>query len=65
VDDKVYVAPAGPAETLRATGELKPFNDATVIVELAEPPCCIVRELGDAEVEKSGGAVTVRLTVVE
>jgi len=64
VGDNVQVAPVGHPETLMFTAELKPFNDAMVIVELAEPPCWIVRELGDAEMEKSGPFV-VALAVLE
>jgi len=54
VGDNVQVAPVGHPETLRSTAELKPFNDPTVIVEVPELPCWIVREPGDADKEKSG-----------
>jgi len=64
--DKVQVTPAGH-EAVKSTTELNPFNDPTVIVEVPELPCWIVREPCDADKEKSAsdGAVTVRLTVVE
>lgn len=56
---KVPVAPAGRPEIERLTAELKPFNDVIVIVEVPEPPWTIVRVVGEAEIEKSGGAAIV------
>ncbi len=52
--EKDVETPAGAPESDRVTAELNPFNDVTVMVELAELPCWIDRELGDAEREKSG-----------
>lgn len=65
---KVPMAPAGNPETVRATSELKPFRDATVMSDVPEVPCTVVRELGDADIEKSGvigigAAMTVRAMV--
>jgi hypothetical protein len=54
-----HVEPVGHPDTASATAELNPFNDVTVIVELSEPVCWTVREVGDADREKSGfGDVT-------
>jgi len=62
------VTPAGAPETERLTGELKALIEVTVMTEEPELPRAIVRDIGDAEMEKSGvggKAVTVseRLTV--
>ena len=57
----VVVTPVGAPETERVTGKLKPFNDVIVIVDVSEPPCAMVREVGDAEIEKSGGGTTTLL----
>jgi hypothetical protein len=54
VDDKVQFEPVGQPERVKFIVELKPFSDVTVKVELPELPCWIVRELGDADKEKSG-----------
>jgi len=59
---KLVVTPVGAPETERVTGELKPFSEVTVMVEVSESPCAMLREVGEAEIEKSGAAVTVRLT---
>ena len=55
IDDKMQAESVGQPESVKFTGELKPFNDVTVKVELPELPCWIVRELGDADKQKSGG----------
>ena len=56
--------PVGLPATVNATAELNPNRDFTVTVELPEPPCGIVTELGDVEIEKSGwGTMTVTLVV--
>jgi hypothetical protein len=50
----------------RVTGELKPPRDVTVMVDVPDEPMLTVREVGRAEMEKSGvdgGATTVRLMV--
>ena len=51
---RVQVVPAGQPETVRATKLLNPLSAVTVTVELPEPPCVSVNELGLAESEKSG-----------
>jgi hypothetical protein len=45
--------------------ELKPFKAAVLMVEVPELPRATVSEVGKALMLKSGGAVTVTLTVVE
>ena len=45
----------GFPEIDKVTPELNPFIDVTVTVELAVVPCCMVSELGDADMEKFGG----------
>ena len=55
VDDKVHLEPVGQPERVKFTVELKPFSEVTVKVELPELRGWIVRELGDADKEKSGG----------
>ncbi len=52
--EKEPVTPKGFPERDRATAEANPFNDATVTVELPEPPCCTLRVFGAIETEKSG-----------
>jgi hypothetical protein len=54
VGDKVQFEPVGQPERVKFTVELKPFSEVTVKVELPELRCWIVRELGDADKEKSG-----------
>ncbi len=44
----------GFPEIDKVTPELNPFSDVTVTVELAAAPCCIVREPGVTDIEKSG-----------
>ncbi len=44
----------GFPEIDKVTPELNPLSDVTATVELAVVPCCIVRELGDVDIEKSG-----------
>jgi len=61
------VAPDGQPVTVRATLLLNPFSAVTVIVEVPDPPCVSVSDLGLRDIEKSGGAagLTVSATVVE
>lgn len=61
---KVPVVSAGNPDMVRPTSELKPFKDVTVMVEVPDPPKVIERDVGEAAIVKSGGAVTVRATVV-
>jgi len=60
---KVLVVPVGRPEIERLTAELKPLKDVIVIVEVPEAPCVIVKDDGEADIVKSGAAVTVRLTL--
>ena len=62
----VAVIPGG-AVVANPTALLNPLSDFTVIVEVPDPPRLIVKEDGDADIEKSGvtGAGTVTITVVE
>ncbi|SRR5437773_7931441 len=53
-----------PLSETRETSPLKPFNGETVIVEVAGTPTVADTLVGLAAIEKSGGAVTVTLTVV-
>ena len=64
LSEKDAVTPAGLPETDKVTGELNPFIDVTVTVELLEPPCWIVIELGDADKEKSGDPVAAPIKLV-
>jgi len=59
----VAVAPVGAPVTDRLTVPVKPLRDVTVIVDVPEAPCCIVNDVGDAEIEKSGLGLTVKLIV--
>jgi len=61
----VHVAPAGQLETVNPTELLNPNFEVTVIVEVPEPPCATVNDVGLADSEKSGGGFTVSETVVE
>lgn len=59
---KVVVTPGiGVEVTERSTGWLKPCSEVIVIVDVSELPWAMVREVGAAEIEKSGGGETVRL----
>jgi hypothetical protein len=64
---KLTVVPAGRPLALSETVCAEPFVTAVPIVDVALAPWTIVRLLGLAEREKSGGggAVTVRLTAAE
>jgi hypothetical protein len=68
VGDTVQVAFVGqPETTARLTALLNPFWEVTVTVEVPWLPCASVREVGLAEIEKSGLAppFTTSVTVVE
>jgi len=58
---KDAVTPDGRPEILREIAALKPLTEVTVIVDVPELPCCMVRLVGEADIEKSGVVVTVRL----
>jgi len=58
------VTPRGSPEADKLTLPVKPPCGVTVIVDVTLPPRTRVKELGEAEREKLGGAVTVRETAV-
>src|SRR5258707_3567413 len=51
---KLRVAAAGKPDDESAIDELKFPENAVVIVDAPDPPCAIVRAIGDAEIEKFG-----------
>jgi hypothetical protein len=57
---KLGVTPDGASGTVNWTSWLKPFADATVIVEVPELPRWIVKEVGKAVTEKSGSPSVVK-----
>ena len=61
---KLAVTPVGAPEIVSVTAELNSFREVTVMLEVPDPPFTIVREFGDADIEKSGAALTVSVTVV-
>ena len=66
VDESLHVTPGGHPVTVKPTAELKPFRDLIATFEVPDVLSLRLSLFGDAEIEKSGGgAVTVRLTVVE
>jgi len=60
---KVTVAPVGNPLALKETFALKPLSGLTVMVLLKLLPGFTVSELGDADIVKSTGAVTTKLTL--
>ena len=52
--ENAAVTPLGRPEALSVVAELKPFKLVTVMVLVPLEPCVMVRELGEAETEKSG-----------
>jgi hypothetical protein len=50
---KVAVTP-GIADAASDTAELNPLTELMLRVELPEPPGCMLTELGEGEIEKSG-----------
>jgi hypothetical protein len=58
------VAPVGSPLALRFTVPVNPFKAPIVAVYVVDPPAVTVRELGDAEIVKSGAALTTSVTVV-
>jgi len=58
---KLVVTPVGAPETDKVTAELKPSTEVTVMVDVPELPSVILSEVGDADMEKSGGAVICRM----
>ena len=47
----IMVAPVGQLGTVSVTGLLNPAVEVTVIVELPEPPCVTVKDVGLADSE--------------
>ena len=60
---KLTVIPLGAPEADNAIELLKPPLMAVVMVEFPWPPCTMLSDVGDAEIVKLGGAVTVNVTV--
>lgn len=60
---RLAVSPLGAFESASATGLLNPLRDFTVIVEVPEDPLLMFRDVGEAEIEKSG-LVTCTVNVV-
>ena len=61
---KLAVTPEGRPDADSATLLLKPFCAFTVMVLVPLLPCVIVKLAGEAESEKLGAGLTVKLTVV-
>lgn len=61
---KLPVAPLGKPLALRVTVPVNPLIALTVTEYVVLWPAVTVCELGEAEIEKSGGAFTTRETVV-
>ena len=59
------VTPAGDPAADKLTLPLKPLRSVTETMLVPLAPCVMVTLLGDADREKSGEALTVKLTVVE
>ena len=53
--EKLAVAPVGKPLTLNVTTPVNPFTAATLVVYVVELPTTTDCELGEAEMEKSGG----------
>lgn len=62
---KLALAPAGRPLAVKDTVPAYPFSGLILAVKLALAPGIMACELGVAEMEKSGGGVTVKVTVVE
>ena len=60
---KLTVVPVGSPDAVRLMALLKPLLTVVVTVELPWPPCATLTEVGEAAMVKSGGAVTVNVTV--
>ena len=62
---QVVVRPDGLTAAVKLTVPVNPFTLATLIVTVAEEPTVKVTLDGLAEIVKSGGAVTLKVTVAE
>jgi len=60
---KLTVTPVGWPVADKAMAELKPPTTAVVMVEVPLLPCTTETVVGEAEMEKLGPEVTVRVTV--
>jgi len=60
---RVQVKPAGETELVRTTLPVNPLIPATVMVEVAAAPAFVVTAIGAAVIVKSGGTVTMNVTV--
>ena len=60
---KLTVVPVGTPEADRVMALLKPPLTVVVMVEVPWLPCTTLREAGEAEIAKLGGASTVSVTV--
>jgi hypothetical protein len=60
---KITVVPEGAPEADRVIALLKPPLMAVVMVDVPSLPCATGREVGEAEIVKVGGEVTVSVTV--
>ena len=60
---KLTVVPDGAPEADNVMALLKPPLTVVVRVELPRLPCWMLSEVGEAEMVKLGGAVTVSVTV--
>lgn len=63
--EKLAVTPLGRPEALRVTGDSKSLMEVMVMVTVPEPPLTMVRDVGFAKREKSGGGFTVRDMVTD
>ena len=59
------IRPDGLTDVVRLTVPVKPFTLATEIVTVAEEPTVKLTLVGLAEIVKSEGAVTLKVTVAE
>ena len=57
------VVPAGSPDAVSATAELKPPDTVVAIVLVPVAPLLTETAVGEAEIAKAGGAVTVRMTL--
>jgi hypothetical protein len=65
VGPHVAVRPDGLIDVARLTVPVKPFRLATVIATFAEEPTAKLTLVGLAEIAKSGGGVTLKVTFAE
>ncbi len=61
--ENVAETPVGRPVAVRATGDWKSLREPTVMARDPDVPLTMVREVEDADREKSGGGFTVRIIV--